>query len=569
MSLSRPPEQIPRVTLALLLPVIAVLSACTDDFGQRISLARWQQETAKIYDSIQAVPGTDDSPPMLSQAMPQVAIGQPYQTAVALTELGPDAQENMAASDWAAVTDRLRKAAEDARLVADQRNAGPPAYTIWEMAWADRMLGLFTPHQRDTLLHSAHSLSSDSDTDPNIYITYISASAYIMLDGLTVDVRNQASAMLENLAESCQAFGEDDLTLTLAMAALQPIPSPCTVGETDAAWQTIATDLLAKTDRTTHFDGSVNTFNLLLLEESRSALWPDDPSRAQAVRKILSNIASATATTDTPGWLVSPLQKTAFLTGEEIHISDQMRSYAVKMAVSGSEPMLEQLRGASMTMGFTAARSVGVTTAVSAEFEATLDQLELLAVAYGQDDVVGGRLEQWITDLSRKPVYSSVDQTARLNVIAPILLTVPKTVACASEGISVVRSALGDNGGLDLQPSAAALGIRVLDNCESPVPKSWRDQLLASAKALASAGSSDSDLDSIWESARIQCALDPKAAKVGSETWRDLHKYAYHEGGAINPAGFVSLRSTYQLLAIGTTTSKDCISTGLLEARPT
>jgi len=550
----------------LALMILVSMSACTT--SQTVDINIWEQNTRPIYDTIRIIPGTDADPPMLAQDMPPVAITQPYQTALSLTDLGPDAQGQMSADDWATVTGRLRRAAEDGSLITGP-NSAPVAYTVWEMAWVDHMNDVFTQAQRDSLLQTANNtdlLGAVNADSPDVFDVYVAVSAYRMLGGLTNSVQTKASDLLEKMTMACRSTDVNGHLTTLAMAAMNPVNSPCTSEETDAAWQATAAGLLAMTHGATRLDTSLDTMSLLLLEESRVVLWPDELDRSKTVKTALANIAIASANPDTQPWIFSCLQKAAFLIGETVRLADQQQHSSIMMAVFGSTPNEDQLRDTNIVMGLAAARAVGSTVSLPAEFVASLDPLNSLAAAYGRGDSLDSQMEQWIADIATQSSTAPPDQSTVLSVIAPILLTAPSTEACSSTGVNVVRSALADNGGLHLQPSTAALGIRVLERCGQSVPRSWRDQSLGNAKALESAGS-HGELSFIWEATRVLCALEPDAARVGAQAWNYLQEYVYPEGGAIGPDGFVSLRSTYQLLSIVTTTKQECRDTGLLEAR--
>ena len=527
-------------------------------------------KATSIYQTIDLFPATGSDPAAVGREMPNVKGGWPYQTAEALNELGPGAESQMSQADWEAVTQRLKAASVDSQMLSDSQQGAPLSYTIWELAWADRMNKFLTADERTELLSIAQEadLLSGIDSDmPDVYDVEVTVEALDILGGLDSGTSVAGTDLFSHRGDLCVADDDDSRTQVLTMSSIPSVESPCTAEQVDAAWRGLADAQVALTSASTDWSGDMNSAAILALEQSREMLWPSDTDRVSAVDLIFTNDARMISTMGTDAMLyLSQLQKTGFLMGKSVSLTDQQRQMAASEAVAGSDTASERLTGVNMAEALSAARALGMTVSLSPGFLASLHPLERIAVAsaQGQD---AASMEEWLTDVADTQFSAQEDRIAVLGVVSPVLLAAPESVACSSNGLQAVKAALGQSGTLDLQLSTVAMGMRIMERCGESVPADWRGTLLSSATDLYSSGQDMLSLSSIWEATRIRCAIDPSSADVGETVWPQMQTYVSPDGAAISPEGFLSLDATYEVLSIVTTTTAQCTDTGVMDAR--
>jgi hypothetical protein len=554
------------------------LSACSS--GQSAAdgadLEVWKDSTTHLYDQVEPVTATALQPALLSVMMPPVTSGAPYQTALALTELGTDGMNQMSAEDWSVATARLTEATQDGgKTVESTNNAGPPAYTAYEMAWADRMNGLFSAHERNALRESA--LGSDplggilASDEPDVFDIYVTVHGWIMLGGDLETVKQPTEDLALGMHALCDtgitASGDVNLRL-LAMASFDGIDVPCRAEQVNEAWTAVAADLSKRTDGTERLEDSVNTLELLVLEQVRALMFLDDESKSVAVRSVVNDVAQVANGMGVDGQLfLNSLQKTAFLTGQEVRLDKDLLDAVVQMAVFGSNLQEEQFRGGSLAIPLADARALDVPIALPDEFLDALTVLERLAVAHGEGTGLTDETKVLINQVaSADGGESSLEQGDMLDTVAPIMLLARDGDACWEPGIRLVHDSLAA-GTAGLAPGTLALAVKLMEQCGTETDSSWRETALIAADGLMASSSDDVSLDYRWQATRVRCALEPDKAEVGPESWSAVQAFAHEKGGAVGSDGFLSLRSTHQVLSMVSTTVGQCKETGVLEPR--
>jgi hypothetical protein len=334
-----------------------------------------------------------------------------------------------------------------------------------------------------------------------------------------------------------------------------------------AIWEAAASEVAATLESGDAYELSAAAYSLLNLEEARLTHFETNQSYLDTIRSLFEDFSAVFASTTEVYFGHTSMQQVAFLLGETFTPSEDTLTTLKLSAVTGSEPGSEYFVGPSLAIPLQDARTLGVPVSVPHELLNQADDIEYLALLLGggetitQDDIPRfAGVEQLVKDSNAYVRQGVVDVVAQL-----MLTSTNPTMACFTEGISVLDTALGASPeGMD--PSAVALANRVFDSCDRPVPQPRRTYVTEVMNGLASVTASDVDLYHLWILTRIQCAAQPDTAAVGSSQWATVSRFVNKEGGVTSDIGYMSLNGIHSVLQIMETSQDTCRATGVMGA---
>ncbi|MCL2785196.1 MAG: hypothetical protein FWD55_07150 [Propionibacteriaceae bacterium] len=562
--MTRTPRGFARIGLALVLSLgLLIVSGCTDPNTDPSPTATetpvadwdtWVHDTATLFRNITQTPRQGTEPPEFVWNF-ELNVAYPYQTAALLNRLGPTAQSLMSDQDWQTTLGYLRQAIEDDSLIFDPGNAGGPAYAVWEMAWVDRLRNVFSDEEREALYVTsllAEQVSDGTESDAIALDIYVTVMGMNMLGGVTNEILDKASAVLDTDEFDC-APQTDDGVFELLTVAASGVESRCSLDDIEAAWQAGVNRL---TQITNGQDTVATAWELLFLEEARAQWWPDDKARSATIRTIFDRMVTSVTSMGSQGVsLLTTLHKVAYLLGTTAPVIDA--NDTIERLVNPVFPVSERLVGApDLIFTLKAAATLGIELELTDDFMNSLTVMEKIAVAYGQGRVLDDEIESWLAELANQEELEPIDQFDLLDVVAPLLLVSTMNRACNSAGIQLIDQAVTAELDSYMRPVPIALAIRVIERCGYSVEPELRNAVAGQAESA-----------SIWDASRIKCAMTPNAVSVGQSIWPIMQPVVNPNGGA-GSKWSASFNLTYVVLALVTTKTNDCVKTGILEARP-
>ena len=517
-------------------------------------------------DALRIVPGGiegGDSGFLVEAMVPGSGDGAPYQTALALSALGPAASKRFQADEWAAMTQRLKAATASAESLNAPQNAAPRVYAAYEIAWANLLNPVLSDDESTALaraLDADELLTRVGDRAPDLGDVAVTLTTLRLLGAEDAAAIEAASALVTTWREAlCTPGGAGAPSFALAAGIADQVALPCSASEVDQQWDHLVDGARATAEPTADpLDAAIALHNLSMAQEG---LWPDDAGKRALVEAALTRWLARGDTVGPVQAMESlPLvQKVAHRFGVTPSLTGEQASYLTSVARNGTEPARQVMVGRAVSYPFLDARLLGVAVATPPGFPAGMAPAENVAAALGRGGGIATVDTEQVADVVREAKPEHV-----LGVLAPLVLTLGDD-GCALPGVlDAVAAAIPAQTSGVVGPDGVAVGLRALQQCGRTIDPAQRDSLVAMGAQIKADDPQQTTLEAKFIATTILCALEPDEVDVGPAMWDQLQRFAVATGGATDGSGFVDLVSTHQLLTIIESDRDTCRSRGVL-----
>jgi hypothetical protein len=546
-----------------------MFSACDGPSANGLDKSEWLQATADHLMSYGAVTVAEGN---MTVRLWAISTAYPYNTALALAALGPDARELVSPEAWDAAMVRIDNAIQDPDVFATP--IIPPLYAAYEIGNADRMLGFLTPQDKQDLFdrigaeQSLAAMGGESDQ--------IDAAAFYQTVELLVP--DQAEQYLPAALDAAQTDTDDLCTPPSDSGSgfdafywsgleLPGVVKQCDQDEILRLWDEALGS--ARAGLTAADLDLVDTGGKICqLAAVWLANWPDDKERKAA---LIAAVKEAGA------WLENPdqaslisytgLQKTGRALGMSFPVRPEMVAFFEQILQTGDVGSDELVQGDKFRWLVDMERDLELASDYPEKARQAIGDSATLAWFRGQDLAETDAI-QAIT----KALKQTADNPTLANPAAEFVADAGSD-RCSwwtktDQAQRVSPTLPKDYGLLALAAGQAdqwALSQRLESDCGTEgEAEAHKDLVDTSRKVLDNLKDDGVDMESIWNAAAVVCALSPDDFPNEDQIWGYLSGVVSPVGGVMGEDGMANLLSTYQAVELATSTPKRCKKIGAL-----